>query len=69
MKGSVEDWTTDRILAARHPCQVPETGKRLKPGQKLGDAYLNANLTMVRRRLYQGGMRLAMVLIETFDRT
>jgi hypothetical protein len=41
---------------------VPETGERLKSGQKLSDAYLNANLPVVRRRLYQAGVRLAMVL-------
>ena len=42
------------LLAAREAYQVPETGKRLKPGQKLGDAYLEANMPVVRRRLYQG---------------
>jgi hypothetical protein len=30
---------------------VPETGKRLKCGQKLGDGYFNAKLPIVRRRL------------------
>ena len=66
MKGTVEDWATESLLAARQAYQVPETGKRLKSGQKLGDAYLNANLPVVRRRLYQGGVRLAMVLNEAF---
>ena len=32
---------------------VPETGKRLKPGQKLGGCLLESNLPVVRRRLYQ----------------
>ena len=54
MKGTVEDWATESLLAARQAYQVPETGKRLKSGQKLGDAYLNANLPVVRQRLYQG---------------
>ena len=66
MKGTVEDWATESLLAARQAYQVPETGKRLKSGQKLGDAYLDANLPVVRRRLYQGGVRLAMVLNEAF---
>ena len=35
MKGTVEDWATESLLAARQAYQVPETGKRLKPGQKL----------------------------------
>ena len=67
MKGTVEDWATESLLAARQAYQVPETGKRLKSGQKLGDAYLEANLPVVRQRLYQGGVRLAMVLNEAFD--
>jgi nuclease S1 len=51
MKGTVEDWATESLLAARQAYQVPETGMRLKPGQKLADAYLEANLPVVRRRL------------------
>ena len=62
MKGTVEDWATESLLAARQAYQVPETGKRLKSGQKLGDAYLKANLPVVRQRLYQASVRLAMVL-------
>jgi hypothetical protein len=64
MKGTVEDWATESLLAARQAYQVPETGKRLKLGQKLADAYLEANLPIVRRRLYEGRVRLAMVLNE-----
>ena len=66
MKGTVEDWATESLLAARQAYQVPETGMRLKPGQKLADAYLEANLPVVRRRLYQAGVRLAWVLNEAF---
>ena len=43
-----------------------ETGKRLKPGVKLGDAYYNANLPVARQRLAQAGLRLAWVLNEAF---
>jgi nuclease S1 len=68
MKGTVEDWATESLLAARQAYQVPETGMRLKSGQKLGDTYLQANLPVVRRRLYEGSVRLAMVLNEAFDR-
>jgi hypothetical protein len=66
MKGSVEDWATESLMAARAAYQVPETGQRLKPGQKLADAYNEANLPIVRRRLYQGGVRLAWLLNEAF---
>jgi hypothetical protein len=66
MKGTVEDWATESLLAARQAYQVPESGMRLKPGQELGDAYLNANLPILRQRLYRAGIRLGMVLNETF---
>jgi hypothetical protein len=57
----------ESLLAARQAYQVPETGMRLKSGQKLGDAYLNANLPIVRKRLFQGSVRLALVLNEAFS--
>jgi hypothetical protein len=66
MKGTIEDWATESLLAARHAYQVPETARRLKPGQKLADGYLDANLPVVRQRLYQAGVRLALVLNQTF---
>jgi nuclease S1 len=66
MKGTIEDWATESLLAARQAYQVPETGKRLKSGQKLADAYLDANLPVARRRLYQASVRLAMVLNRAF---
>jgi hypothetical protein len=66
MKGTVEDLATESLLADRQAYQVPETGKRLKPGQKLGDAYVDANLHVVRQRLYKAGVRLATLLNECF---
>jgi hypothetical protein len=66
IKGTVEDWAPESLLAARQAYQVPENGVRLKSGQKLGDAYLEANLPVVGRRLYQGGVRLATVLNDVF---
>ncbi len=66
MRGTVEDWATESLLAARAAYTVPESGKRLKPGQKLGDAYVAANLPVARRRLYQASIRLAMLLNEAF---
>jgi hypothetical protein len=53
------------VLAARQAYQVPETGVRLKPSQKLTDAYLETNLPVVRQRLYVAGVRLAWVLNES----
>jgi hypothetical protein len=46
--------------------QDPATGKRIKPGTNLGDAYQETNLSVVRRRLYPVGVRLAMVLNEVW---
>ena len=66
MRGTVEDWATESLLLARAAYLVPETGKRLKSGQKLGDAYLNTHLPVVRKRLYQASIRLALVLNEVF---
>ncbi len=66
MTGTVEDWATESLLAARQPYVVPETGKRLRPGQKLGEQYHEQNIPVVRQRLYQAGVRLAWVLNEAF---
>jgi hypothetical protein len=64
--GSVEDWATESLLAARQAYQNTATGQRIKPGAKLGDAYQAANLPVVRRRLYQSGVRLATVLNDVW---
>ena len=56
-------WRGDRKAAY----QLPETGQRLKPGQQLGDADLLRTCRSRRRTLYQGGVRLAMVLNEFFS--
>ncbi len=46
-RGKVEDWATESLLAARQAIQVPETGQRLKPGQKLADSYQEAKSACV----------------------
>jgi nuclease S1 len=67
MRGTVEDWATESLLAARQAYQVRGTGLRLKSGEKLGDAYVEANMPVVRRRLFHASVRLAMMLNEAFD--
>jgi hypothetical protein len=62
--GTVEDWARESLLAARAAYQDPATGRRIMPGAKLGDAYQQTNLPVVKQRLYQAGVRLAMVLNE-----
>ena len=66
MTGTIEDWATESLLASRQAYVVPETGERLTSGQKLTGAYFDANLPVVRRRLYQASVRLAMVLNQMF---
>jgi hypothetical protein len=66
MSGTVEDWATESLLAAREAYVIPGTVKRLKSGQKLASAYQEANVPVVRMRLYQGAVRLARVLNEVF---
>ncbi len=66
MAGTVEDWATESLLAAKEAYKDPATGQKIKAGTKLADAYQQANLPVARRRLYQGGVRLAMVLNEVF---
>jgi hypothetical protein len=50
-KGTPEDWATESLLAVRAAYNAPETGQRLKPGQKLGDAYVNMPVVWDRARI------------------
>ncbi|WP_165072965.1 S1/P1 nuclease [Paludisphaera rhizosphaerae] len=64
--GSLEDWATESLLAARAAYQAPGTTQRMKSGAKLAEAYLEANRPVVRRRLHLATVRLARVLNEAF---
>jgi nuclease S1 len=66
MSGTPEDWATESLLAAREAYGDPKTGDRIKSGTKLGDQYYAKNLAVVRQRMVQAGVRLAMVLNEAF---
>jgi hypothetical protein len=66
MTGTVEEWATESLLAARAAYQDSTTGKRIKSGAKLGDHYQDKNLPVARERLAQAGLRLALVLNEAF---
>jgi len=65
-EGTVEDWATESLLAAREAHQDPTTKQRIKRGAKLSQAYLDKSLPVVRQRLYQAGVRLTRVLNEAF---
>jgi hypothetical protein len=63
--GSVVDWVTASLLAAREPYQGPGAGRRIKPGAERGDDYQARSLPVAKRRLHQAGARLVWVLNET----
>jgi hypothetical protein len=58
---------TESLLAARAAYQDPATSQRIKPGAKLGDAYQQTNLPVVKQRLYQAGVWLAWVLNDALQ--
>ncbi len=64
---TVEEWATESLTAARDAYQVPGTDRRIKPREKLSDAYFDKNLPVARKRLYQASIRLARVLNECFQ--
>ena len=66
-EGTVEDWATESLLAAREAYVDPVTGQRIKPGTKLGLDYLNKNIPVVKERMHRAGIRLAKVLNECFE--
>ncbi len=65
--GTVEDWATESLLAAREAYVDPGTGERIKSGAELGLEYHDKNIPVVKERMYLAGMRLAKVLNEAFD--
>ena len=55
--------------AARKPARAPATGRRIKSGAKLGDAYQERGLPVTKPRLYQAGAWLAWVLNRACGRS
>ena len=65
--GAVEDWATEKPAGdPRQAYRDPATGQRINPVTKLADDYQTWSLPLAKRRLYQAGVRLAMVLNEVF---
>jgi hypothetical protein len=62
MSGEPEDWATESLQAAKVAYKAPPANQQIESGEKLGTAYLDANLPVARLRLYQAGIRLAMFL-------
>jgi hypothetical protein len=67
-KGRVDDWATESLLAGRAAYVVPQTGVVSSRARSWGALYFDEQLLVVRHRLYQAGVRLAMVLNECFER-
>jgi hypothetical protein len=65
MDGTVEEWATESLQAARQAYRDPARGRRIEPGARLGEPYYEANLPAARRQLYRAGARLAWVLNDT----
>jgi hypothetical protein len=67
LDGWDEGWASESLFFARAAYLIPGTDQRIKSGQKLGAEYQAEHLPVVRVRLCQAGVRLAMVLNEAFS--
>jgi hypothetical protein len=66
-RGTVEDWANESLEAAKRAYLLPGTDRPIEPGDTLGRDYLEANLPVVRRRVAQSGVRVALVLNQLWD--
>ncbi|MFO0909580.1 MAG: S1/P1 nuclease [Isosphaeraceae bacterium] len=60
--GTVEDWATESLLAARQAYTAVGTNRPLRKGARLEASYVEANLPMARERLAASALRLAEML-------
>jgi hypothetical protein len=67
--GTPEEWASESLQAAHLAYLRPEDGSALRPGAKLGQAYLETNLPIARLRCAQSGVRLAALLNAALDTT
>ena len=61
-QGSVADWATESLKAAKLLYRKPGSQDILRPGTKLGEEYYTIALPVVRERLARSGVRLAGML-------
>jgi hypothetical protein len=66
-KGTVETWADESLAAAREAYREPVSGAPIEPGAKLDQAYFDAELPVVKRRLAQAAVRLSSMLNEIFQ--
>lgn len=60
--GTVLDWMNESLALARSHSYVNHNGKEIRPGETLGDEYLNRNKPIVLERLALAAERLASLL-------
>jgi len=65
-QGTLEDYATESLLAARNAYLVPGTSTFLQPGELLGDPYFQAARPVVEKRLAQAAVRLSCALNAIF---
>jgi hypothetical protein len=65
-QGTVEDYATESLKAAREAYSVPGETSFLEPGARLDRTYFERELPVVNRRLAQAGARLACLLNRLF---
>lgn len=61
-RGGPEEWANESLDIAREAYKMPGTGAPIRKGDRLDQAYLDANLPLAERRVAQAGVRLAYVL-------
>ena len=66
MKGKVEDWATESLLARGKPIRCPRPASVSSLARDLATPICKRTCRSCGERLYQSGVRLAMVLNEAF---
>jgi nuclease S1 len=65
-KGSLNDWATNSLEAAKLLYRQPGSQDLLKSGAKLGDEYYQVALPIARQQLARAGVRVAWMLNQIF---
>jgi hypothetical protein len=65
--GTVEDWATESLQAAKKAYINPDTGAKIQAGERLGVRYLEANADRVDECVLKASVRLAYLLNKTLS--
>ena len=65
-RGSLADWATEGLEAAKLLYRQPGAQDLLKPGTRLGEEYYQLALPIVRLQLARAGVRVAWMLNQFF---